>query len=86
MIKQIISKHLPEGAKIFVFGSSIKSGKFGDIDVGVKGEKLNESELLKAKEELEESLIPYKVDLINFNKVGKKFEENVFNDDVLWLT
>lgn len=86
MIKQIISKHLPEDAKIFVFGSSIKSDKFGDIDVGVKGKKLNESELLKAKEELEESLIPYNVDVINFNKVDKKFEEKVFSEDILWLT
>ncbi len=85
VIKGILVKHLPKDARIFVFGSSLKSDNFVDIDVGIKGGRLNETELIQAKEELEEAYIPYKVDLVNFNKVDKKFENAVFKDKVSWL-
>lgn len=85
MIKDILLRHVPEDARVFVFGSSLKSDDFADIDVGIKGGRLNKVQLIKAEEELEEAYIPYKVDLVNFNEVDKKFENAVFKNKVLWL-
>lgn len=85
LIKKILVKYLPKDAKAFIFGSSLKSGDFADVDVGIKGGELNKVELMKAEEELEEAYIPYKVDLVDFNKVNKKFENAVFKDKVSWL-
>lgn len=85
VIRNVLAKHLPKGARAFVFGSSLRSDDFADIDVGVKGGRLNDMRIMEAGEELEESNIPYKVDLVNFNKVDKKFEEAVFKDKVSWI-
>lgn len=85
IIKSILEKHLPKGAKVFVFGSSLRSKNFIDIDVGIKGAKLNEIKLMEAREELDKAPIPYGVDLVDFNAVDKKFKNSVFKDEVLWL-
>lgn len=85
MIKKVLVKHLPKDAKVFIFGSSLSSDNFADIDVGIKAGRLNRLELSEAEEELEEAYIPYKVDLIDFNKVDKKFENAVFKNKVSWL-
>lgn len=84
-IKTNIAKHLGRKVKIFIFGSSVKDKKFNDIDVGVMGEGISESKLSLIREELENSILPYKVDVINFNKVDKKFKKKVLEDKILWL-
>jgi len=85
-IKTVIAKHLGRKVKIFIFGSSVKDKKFNDIDVGVMGGNIRESKLSLIREELENSPLPYKVDVINFNKADKKFKEKVLGDKILWLT
>jgi len=85
IIKEILVKHLPEDSKVFIFGSSLKSDNFADIDVGIKGGKLKQTELMKAEDELEDANIPYTVDIVNFNKVDKNFENAVFKNKILWL-
>ena len=85
-IKTVITKHLGRKVKIFIFGSSVKDKKFNDIDIGVMGGNIRESKLSLISEELENSPLPYKVDVINFNKVDKKFKEKVLEDKILWLT
>lgn len=70
--------------KVFLFGSSIRQDRFGDIDVGIKG-RVKDSEVRKLREFFEESNFPFKVDLVNFNKVDEPFEKNVLEDKVLWI-
>lgn len=84
-IKSIIFKHFAGNVKIFIFGSSVESKKFGDIDVGIIGKGVDKSRLGLIREELENSSIPYKVDLIDFNEVGEKFKEKVFKGKLLWI-
>ncbi len=70
--------------EFFVFGSSLTRDRFGDIDVGVRGE-FKEDQLWKLRDRLTESTFPYTVDIINFNHVSEAFKNNVFSQPVLWL-
>lgn len=86
LITEILRKNFPLEAKIFVFGSSLTSDTFRDVDIGVKNAKITHKTLVKAKDALEESRLPYKVDIIDFEKVDHSFRKNVFENQVLWLT
>ena len=79
-IRSIIRKHLPDPAyKIFIFGSRAegdKHRKFSDVDVGVLGPTpLEFMTKFNLEEDLENSNIPYIVDVIDFSKVNPKFKE-----------
>lgn len=73
LIKNCIRKFFPE-AKIFIFGSRAKetNRQFSDIDIAIKDSKINSSALAMARFELEESNLPYKVDLVNFDELDEK--------------
>lgn len=85
-VKQIVTKHCPKNAKIFIFGSSARSDHFNDVDVGIDQIKISEKSLMEAREELEESSLPYNVDLVDFTGVKRAFKKEVFKDKILWLT
>jgi uncharacterized protein len=70
-------------AKFFIFGSSIRNKKFGDIDLGVIG--ADNSTLRSLKEKFVDSSLPYFVDVVNFSKVSASFKKNVFTDKILWI-
>lgn len=84
-IRDIIVNSLGEKAKVFVFGSSIRNDKFNDVDIGVLNTKIDHHKFYKAKEDLEESNLPYKVDLVDFNNVNASFKRHVFNQEVKWI-
>ena len=84
-IVDILKKRLSAGqTRAFMFGSSIKKDIFFDIDIGVMG-KIDLGELALLKFDFEQSNFPYKVDLVDFNKVNHKFKDQVFQDEVIWL-
>ena len=67
LIKDIVKKLLPQ-AKIFIFGSRAKetNRKFSDIDIAIKDPSLNFVNLAAVRFALEESNLPYKVDVTNY--------------------
>ncbi|MBI5022580.1 MAG: nucleotidyltransferase domain-containing protein [Candidatus Magasanikbacteria bacterium] len=71
--------------KFFVFGSSLTRRQFGDFDLAVIG-KVRSADLAKLKEEFANSNLPYSVDIVQFDKTSKEFQENVLKDKILWLT
>lgn len=73
-----------KGLRFFIFGSALKRGHSGDLDLGVTG-KIKDEEIAKLKEEFENSTLPYSVDVINFDRVSKEFKDNVFNNKILWI-
>ena len=79
LLKQIVHKYLPENSyKVFVFGSwsTGKNRRFSDIDLGVSGPRpLTAKEYILIQGELEDSDIPYRVDLVDFAKVSDKFKQ-----------
>lgn len=74
-------------AKIYLFGSRAgdKHGEMSDIDIAI--EDINEIEprrIGEARNMLGESLIPYKIDIVNFHKVSKEMQYFIKRDGILW--
>lgn len=76
-LKAIIHKYLKgDNYKTFIFGSRAtgKLRHFSDFDLGILGQKKIPGHILeKIREDLENSSIPYKVDVVDFNKVSTEF-------------
>jgi predicted nucleotidyltransferase len=79
VIEQIhtVFKKYPEIQSAIIYGSRAKGlfRKGSDIDLVLKGEKLNLEILLKVENEIDELLLPYKIDLSLF--------QHIDNDDFL---
>ena len=73
---------------VFLFGSRARNTlrKSSDIDIGFSG--LSESTFTRIRDlllsELEESLIPYHVDLVNFDSVSCDFKAIALREITLW--
>lgn len=86
--KNIILKYVPKNDfAVFLFGSRAigKENRTSDIDVGVLGKNtfpiLIKSDLL---DELEESIIPYKVDIVDFKNVSEDFKKIALQHIQVW--
>lgn len=88
LAKEIILKYIPKNDyAVFLFGSraSGKNSKVSDIDVGFMGKKeLPVMVKSNMEDELEESIIPYTVDLIDFKNVTADFKKIALEDIVVW--
>ena len=75
------------GAAIILFGSAA-SGRFGpasDIDVAVDpAEPLAPGLLATLRERLEESRVPYRVEVLDLSAVDATFRERVLANGVRW--
>ncbi len=85
-IKKIIQKHLGKDFGIFIYGSAVQKQKYNDIDVGIRGRKKAPEKMYLIKEDLENSTIAYKVDVVDFETVDKKFKNKVFKNKIIWIT
>lgn len=78
-IKKIIFQFLdPKKYKVFIFGSRAKgkAGKYSDYDIGILGKRPLPSYLkVLIEEALEESNLPFKVDIVDFSNVSKDFKK-----------
>jgi len=70
--------------KAFIFGSSLEKGHFADIDIGLMG-NFKITETMNLKEKIEDTNLPYFVDIINFNQAEKEFKQNVLSNKILWI-
>lgn len=73
---------------IFLFGSRARGAerRSSDIDIGFGG--LSESEFTKVRDqlltELEESVIPHHVDLVNFDTAPGNFKAVAMKEVIVW--
>lgn len=78
-IKKIIFKFLnPKEYQAFIFGSRAtgKARKYSDYDIGVWGKKpLPAMIKFLIKDALEESDLPFKVEIVDFSLVADKFKK-----------
>ncbi|MBU2592626.1 MAG: nucleotidyltransferase domain-containing protein [Patescibacteria group bacterium] len=78
-IKTAVRKYLGDSSyRIFLFGSRAtgENRKMSDVDLGILGKKSIPSFVkVKIEEELENSEIPFKIDLVDFKKVSTSFRE-----------
>lgn len=86
--KNIFLKHLlNEPYRVFLFGSRAcgNAKKMSDIDVGILGNNKFPTQLKFAIEnEIEESIVPFKVDIIDFFDVDETFKKEALNQIVEW--
>ncbi|RZN13529.1 MAG: nucleotidyltransferase domain-containing protein [Methanosarcinales archaeon] len=73
--------------QIVLFGSRARGdyAKTSDIDIGIlpNGE-INRKELILLREKVENSNIPYKVDVVNLSQTSKEFTEKALKEGILW--
>ena len=78
MIRDIIFSYLPDHSyEVFLFGSRAKGSNrtWSDYDVGIVGkDSLPRKILFDIEEALENSDIPYKVDVVDFSRVSDRFK------------
>lgn len=82
-LKKIRKEILPD-SKVFLFGSSLQDKQFRDLDIGVLDPK-NEQDLILFRERLEDSTLPYLLDVVDFATVSDDFKKKVFNHKIQWL-
>ena len=79
IVKQIVLKQVPNDAfAIFLFGSraAVNAKPLSDIDIGILGtEPLPMIVKAHLDADLEESIVPFKIDLIDFYQVDKDFKK-----------
>lgn len=88
-IKSILSKHLDHSSyKAYIFGSRATGNarKWSDIDIAIEGEKKVPGYIIEEiREDLENSNLPFVVDIVDFSLVSKRFK-SVANQKVVPLT
>jgi predicted nucleotidyltransferase len=88
IVKQIVLKHVPTDAfAIFLFGSrAVRNAKpLSDIDIGILGtEPLPMIVKAQLDADLEESIVPFKIDLIDFYQVDKDFKKEALKKIQIW--
>jgi len=76
-VKETVRKYLPAADfKIFIFGSRALDlhRPFSDVDLGILGPKMIPGNILiRIEEELENSRIPYEIDVVDLKRVSNQF-------------
>lgn len=85
-LKQLLFKKLPDDSQVFLFGSRAKgdAGFASDFDIGIVSETLDPMILMELADIIEESFVPYKVDLVDFSTVDTAFKEQALKKIVVW--
>ncbi len=88
LAKKIVLEELKNSdCKVFLFGSraSKENHRFSDMDIGIiPGKFFNKKILPDIIEKLNESVIPFKVDVVNFANVSPTFKEEVLKQIIHW--
>lgn len=77
LIQTILRKYFPN-AEIRVFGSRYKhtNKPYSDIDIAIiEKQKIDLTTYCRVKEELEESNLKYRVDLLDWHSISKEFQK-----------
>ena len=88
VVKDIISiiEKYDEVERACIFGSRARGNyrKGSDIDIALFGESLTNQINTKIYFEIDDLYLPYKIDLINFNSLGKddKIKESILREGV----
>ncbi|MBI4690292.1 MAG: nucleotidyltransferase domain-containing protein [Nitrospirae bacterium] len=87
-VKEVVLRFLKdEDVKIVLFGSRARgdSVNTSDVDIGIiAGKRFDKRKLTLLREYLEESTIPYKVDIVDFSMVSEEFKQSVLKDAEVW--
>ena len=83
---KIILAYLPN-AQILLFGSRARKDNthYSDVDLGfIPYGRFDRYKITRLNEMIENSTIPYKVEIINLGEVSEDFKKEVLKDAVIW--
>lgn len=85
-LKKLLTDNLPADSKIFLFGSRAVGNysRNSDIDIGVMAEHIDQGVIIKIKEIIEESFVPFKVDIVDFSRVDDMFRKEALRRTIPW--
>jgi predicted nucleotidyltransferase len=75
-VREILSKHVPE-CEVRAFGSRVvgEAKTYSDLDIALKGEvALDQERLNRLVEAFEESDLPFRVDVLDWNAISESFQ------------
>lgn len=88
LVKQIVLNHIDTNQyQVFLFGSRAcgNAKKHSDIDVGILGnQKFSVIKKFDIEDAIDESIVPYKVDLVDFFSLDNKFKSEALKKIVIW--
>lgn len=76
-----------EEVKIFVFGSRARRDhrEASDVDIGlIPRGKIDEAKIAVLKEQIENSNIPYKVEIVNLSEASEDFKKEALKEVIIW--
>ena len=86
IITGILERYLPKNSTVMAFGSRTTGNakKFSDLDIAIDSKtKLPADVMTNIKFDLEDSNLPYKVDVIDWNDTSEHFKKIISADLVL---
>lgn len=84
-LSSILSAHLP-GRRVWAFGSRAtgrRVKRFSDLDLLIEGDSLSFREAALLEEELDESRLPFKVDIVDSSNITPEFRARIEPEMVL---
>jgi predicted nucleotidyltransferase len=88
IVRQIVLRSVDvERFAVFLFGSRAQGAahSVSDIDIGIWGdEEFPRRKIARIKEELEECVVPYHVDIIDFSTVSDEFKRVALHQIEPW--
>lgn len=72
---------------VFIYGSRASENyrRDSDLDIGLLGkDRINKRIITEIKDKLEESIVPYHVDVTDFNDVSEKFRNIALKNIDVW--
>ncbi|KLO22566.1 hypothetical protein X275_05800 [Marinitoga sp. 1197] len=82
LIIKILKKHI-QSCTIIIFGSRItgKSNEASDLDIAIDcGKKLDLITLFEIEEDFQDSNLPFRVDLIDWQRTSESFKNIILNN------
>ena len=85
IVEEILEKHLPD-REVWAFGSRVNgtAKETSDLDLVVIGENPLDFQTLGAlRDAFSESNLPYKVDVVDWAKIGETFREIIRKNEIV---
>ena len=85
--KLVLDELKSQNVKIFMFGSRARGDNYigSDVDIGlIPKDKIDSNKVSLLKEKIENSNIPYKVQIVNFKEVSERFKNEAMKDIEIW--
>ena len=85
-IRQLLKTHCPANVRVFLYGSRARHVNRwnSDYDLWIDGD-LSRETLRQITEQLDESFVPFKVDIVTTPQLAGKFAERVKQEAKRWM-